>query len=94
MTQLPDDLKMRRAKKIVDAGALSTNSIPLAMLTEGIITNDKLDALTEAIKSIPETIIPETIIPETDLSATNELLKQLIDKEDKPLDIKVSLKLV
>lgn len=86
----PDELKMRRAKRVVDTGM----SLPLAHLDVMLEIGDKLDSISEAVKSIPETIIPETVIPETDLSATNELLQQLIDKEDKPLDIKVSLKLV
>lgn len=51
----------RRAKKIVDSGALSQNSIPLATLTETIIVNDNLEALTEAIKSIPSVVIPESV---------------------------------
>ena len=51
----------RRAKKIVDSGALSQNSIPLAHLTETIIVNDNLEALTEAIKSIPSVVIPESV---------------------------------
>lgn len=57
----PDDMIKRRAKKIVDSGALSQNSIPLAHLTETIIVNDNLEALTEAIKSIPSVVIPESV---------------------------------
>lgn len=51
----------RRAKKIVDSGALSPNSLPLATLSETIIVNDNLEALTEAIKSIPSVVIPESV---------------------------------
>lgn len=87
---IPDSPIVRRAKKIVDTGM----NISVAQLQESIDMNDKLDSLERAIREIPQTIIPETIIPETDLSETNELLQQLIDKKDKPLDIKVSLKLV
>lgn len=57
----PDDMIKRRAKKIVDVGALSTNSIPLAVLTENIIINDNLESLSQAIKSIPEVVIPESV---------------------------------
>lgn len=57
----PDDMIKRRAKKIVDSGALSPNSLPLATLTETIIVNDNLEALTEAIKSIPSVVIPESV---------------------------------
>ncbi len=57
----PEDMIKRRAKKIVDSGALSPNSLPLATLTETIIVNDNLEALTEAIKSIPSVVIPESV---------------------------------
>lgn len=57
----PDDMIKRRAKKIVDSGALSPNSLPLATLSETIIVNDNLEALTEAIKSIPSVVIPESV---------------------------------
>lgn len=57
----PEDMIKRRARKIVDSGALSQNSIPLAHFTETIIVNDNLEALTEAIKSIPSVVIPESV---------------------------------
>ena len=87
----PDDsIKMRRAKKVVDNGT-GPFAVPLAQLTESIITNDKLDQLTEAIKSIelpeyPEIEIPESkevVFPEiqkveiTNLPETPDISKQL-----------------
>ncbi len=61
---LPDDpMKVRRAKKVVDNGT-GPFAIPLAQLTESIITNDKLDQLTEAVKSIEIPEYPEIEIPE------------------------------
>lgn len=51
---MDNELKLRRAKKIVDSGGSINNAIPLAQLTENIITNDKLDILLE--KDFPEEI--------------------------------------
>jgi hypothetical protein len=58
---LPEDLKIRRAKKVVDSGGSKENAIPLAVLSEAIITNDKLDALLSkgSIEIPPFPEIPE-----------------------------------
>lgn len=69
----PDDsIKMRRARKVVDNGT-GPFAIPLAQLTEAIISNDKLDALTESIRSIEMPEYPEIEIPEypTDITVSN-----------------------
>lgn len=55
----PDELKMVRARKVVDNGT-GPFAIPLAQLTESIITNDKLDQL--LAKEAPE--YPEIEIPD------------------------------
>lgn len=63
---------MRRARKVVDNGT-GPFAIPLAQLTEAIISNDKLDALTESIRSIEMPEYPEIEIPEypTDITVSN-----------------------
>lgn len=59
----PEDLNKRIARKITDNG-VSQYAIPRATLGEAIVTNDKLDELTQAVKDIPKVEVPETIIPE------------------------------
>lgn len=69
----PDDsIKMRRARKVVDNGT-GPFAIPLAQLTEAIITNDKLDALTESIKAIEMPEAQEIELPEypTEITVSN-----------------------
>lgn len=50
---MDDELKLKRARKVVDNGT-GPFAVPLAQLTESIITNDKLDALLN--KDFPEEI--------------------------------------
>lgn len=71
----PEDFKVRRAKKVVDAGM----NIPLAQLTESIQTNEKLDALLakESIEIPPFPGLPEY---PTEISVSNlpEIQKVLV----------------
>jgi hypothetical protein len=89
MNQLPEDSIRRRARKVVDAG-----SVPLAHFMEAIDTNDKLQALIDkeapVFPSFPEMPEPKEI----DFTETNSLLQQLVDKEDKPIDVNITLQLV
>lgn len=65
----PEELKIRRAKKVVDAG-LGAKNIELALLTESILTNDKLDALLDKQSiEIPE--FPELPEYPTEISVSN-----------------------
>ncbi len=59
---LPDELKMKRARKVVDNGT-GPMAIPLAQLTESIITNEKLDELISKEIEFPE-VEPYPEIPE------------------------------
>lgn len=87
MTALPDDLKMRRVRKVVDHGT-GPFAIPLAQLTESIITNDKLDALAESIKAIELPEAQEIEIPEypTEITVTNLPDVQKVEITNLPKD--------
>lgn len=86
-----DPITTRRAKKVAEAGL----SVPIAHFSETIVTNDKLDELISAVQSIPQTVIPEMPeMPEADFTETNRLLQELIDKENKPEDINITLSLI
>lgn len=91
---LPDELKMRRARKIVDSGM----STPLAHLDVAMETNDRLEELTQAIKDIPQVEIPETVIPEypTSIEINNlpEIQKVELVNPPKEKDDKEQLKLL
>lgn len=91
---LPDELKMRRARKIVDSGM----STPLAHLDVAMETNDRLEELTQAIKDIPQVEIPETVIPEypTSIEVSNlpEIQKVELVNPPKEKDDKEQLKLL
>lgn len=71
----PDELKMVRARKVVDHGT-GPHAIPLAQLTESILINESLANLTKAVEGIgvqelPE--YPEIEIPEypTEITVAN-----------------------
>ena len=93
---LPDDsIKMRRAKKVVDNGT-GPFAVPLAQLTESIITNDKLDQLlakeAPEMPKFPEIKIPEfpseitlANLPDVQKVEITNLPKEKDDKEVKKL---------
>ena len=68
----PDEIKMVRAKKVVDHGT-GPFAIPLAQLTESILLNESIDNLTKAVEAIEIPEAQEIEIPEypTELTISN-----------------------
>ena len=68
----PDELKMVRAKKVVDHGT-GPFAIPLAQLTESILLNESIGNLTKAVEAIEIPEAQEIEIPEypTELIISN-----------------------
>jgi len=92
----PDRLKMVRTRKVVDNGT-GPFAIPLAQLTESIITNDKLDQLlAKEAPEMPE--YPEIEMPEypTEITVANlpDIQKVEITNLPKDKDDKEQLKLL
>jgi len=77
---MDDELKLKRARKVTDNGT-GPFAVPLAQLTESIITNDKLDALLE--KDFPEEI-------EITLEGVESLKGEKGDPSEYPQEISVS----
>lgn len=93
---LPDELKMVRARKVVDNGT-GPFAIPLAQLTESILLNEKLDQLlSKEAPEMPE--YPEIEIPEfpSEITVANlpEIQKVEITNLPKDKDDKEQLKLL
>lgn len=87
----PDELKMVRARKVVDHGT-GPHAIPLAQLTESILLNESLNNLTKAVEAIELPEPQEIEIPEypTELAISNlpeiqrvEIVNPPKDKDDK-----------
>ena len=88
---LPDELKMVRARKVVDNGT-GPFAVPLAQLTESILINESLSKLTKAVEAIEIPEPQEIEIPEypTEITVSNlpeiqrvEIVNPPKDKDDK-----------
>jgi len=100
----PDEIKMRRARKVVDSGM----NIPLAQLSESIYINDKLDVLISqeskeiefpsefSISNLPEIQKVEitNFLEKNDdtelLSKIDSLIEEVKKKEELQLDLSLS----
>lgn len=94
---LPDELKMVRARKVVDHGT-GPFAVPLAQLTESILINESLSKLTKAVEAIEIPEAQEIEIPEypTEITVSNlpEIQRVEIVNPPKDKDDKAQLKLL
>ena len=80
---MPADLKkVKEAQRLLE---LHKNP-QKALLNELVDINDSVKGFVKVVSDIK--------IPETDLSNTNQLLKEMLDKKDEPIDINVKLTLI
>lgn len=95
----PEEVKKIRNQKIIDNGTLDENSVPLAILSENIILNNKIELLTDAVSSIPKIEFPEPVkIPdfpnEIQVSNLPEVQKVEITNLPNEKDDKETIKLL
>lgn len=65
------------------------------MSDKDVLFFDQLEAMGETLKEIAsKEILEMPEIPEVDLTETNTLLRQLVEKEDKPQQVRVTLKVL
>lgn len=85
-----DEKLKRKAQKVLK----NNGDVSLANLEATLDLTDKLDEVTQAIKSIPETVIPETIIPEQKEIIFPDIQKVEITNLPKEKDDKQQVKLL
>lgn len=87
--QSDQELQTSATDKTTEAVNLAREDIVGAIKGIPNSSNGKLDDIINAIKSIPKTIIPEVPdfpeIEPTDMSETNELLTQILNKEEREM---------
>lgn len=79
-------------KKKLDKITNFSRDKEFALFQEQMDINDKLESVIDSIRNIPKVDIPEG--KEIDLSEVNNLLKTLIEEQQKPCEISIELNLI